>query len=34
VIPLAAGLLILGIMPAPLIALVNVTVWRLNDIFK
>lgn len=34
VIPLAAGLLILGIMPAPLIALVSVTVWRLNDIFK
>jgi len=34
VIPLAAGLLILGIMPAPLIALVSVTVWRLNVIFQ
>jgi NADH-quinone oxidoreductase subunit M len=34
VIPLAAGLLILGIMPAPLIALVSVTVWKLNFIFQ
>jgi NADH-quinone oxidoreductase subunit M len=34
VIPLAAGLLILGIMPAPLIALVSVAVWRLNFIFQ
>ncbi len=34
VMPLAAGLLILGIMPAPLIALISATVWRLNEYFQ
>jgi len=34
VMPLAAGLLILGIMPAPLIALINTSVAHLNKFFQ
>jgi len=34
VMPLAAGLLILGVMPAPLIALINTSVVHLNKFFQ